>query len=75
MKTFCSQEFTESFVAIESLNLVMRIEPIVRADKPMTKDLVIQEYPFFGKLGRLQGSYHIKLKEPADPFLLIAQGK
>ena len=31
--------------AIESLNLVMRIEPIITADKPMMKDLVMQEYP------------------------------
>ena len=57
--------------AIESLNLVTGIEPIVTADKPMTKDLVIQEYPsLFGKLGKLQGSYHIKLKEQAVPFSL-----
>ena len=61
--------------AIESLNLVTRIEPIVTADKPMTKDLVIQEYPsLFGKLAKLQGSYHIKLKEPGVPFSLNSIG-
>ena len=37
----------------------------------MTKDIVMQEYPsLFGKLGRLQKSYHIKLKEPVVPFSL-----
>ena len=37
----------------------------------MTKDVVVQRFPsLFGKLGKLQGSYHIKLKESAIPFSL-----
>ena len=37
----------------------------------MTKDVVMQRFPsLFGKLGKLQGSYHIKLKESAIPFSL-----
>ena len=57
--------------AIESLNLVMRVEPINTTDHPMTKDVVMQQFPsLFGKLGKLQGSYHIKLNESAVPFSL-----
>ena len=56
--------------AIESLSLVMRVEPINTTDHPMTKD-VMQRFPsLFGKLGKLQGSYHIKIKESAVPFSL-----
>ena len=57
--------------AIESLSLVMRVEPINTTDHPMTKDVVMQRFPsLFGKLGKLQGSYYIKLKESAVLFSL-----
>lgn len=57
--------------AIESLNLVTWVESITSTDNQMTKDVVLQLFPsLFGKLGKLQGSYHIKLKEPAVPLSL-----
>ena len=49
----------------------MRVEPINTTEHPMTKDVVMQRFPsLFGKLGKLQWSYHIKLKESAVPFSL-----
>ena len=55
--------------AIESLSLVMRVEPINTTDHPMTKDVVVQRFPsLFGKLGKLQGSYQIKLRVSHSVF-------
>ena len=50
--------------AIEALNVVALVEPIQQSD-------VIKQFPqVFKGLGKLEGSYSIKLKEDAVPFAL-----
>ena len=57
--------------AIETLQLVMQIQPVTATDTPVTKDTVMQQFPsLFGKLGKLKGLYHIALKKSATPFSL-----
>ena len=49
----------------------MQVEPVITTDTPMTKDTVMQQFPsLFRKLGKLNGLYHIALKESAAPFSL-----